>query len=1123
MPNKMLIDATHPEETRVVVVRGNRVEEFDYESASRKQLRGNIYLAKVTRVEPSLQAAFIEYGGNRHGFLAFSEIHPDYYQIPVADRLALIEEEERAARAADEEDERRERRRERPKSRRPASDESVSSNVEEIDESDVVETIEDGQISGGSASDDDDEAPAERRIDYAETDTGEEIPVDPRDLPASADVADIIAHEAGASHERDADLDDELPAPQEQAGLHARAAFEDEARQEAPLADRENNPILPSDEGAGEASDGDTAESDTADRETSEREPRERAPRGRRGSEKSRRSAEDDEDEDGEEEDEGVEQMGSDDAMEEVPERSHQRRARSYKIQEVIRRRQVMLVQVVKEERGNKGAALTTYLSLAGRYSVLMPNTARGGGISRKITNAVDRKRLKEVVQDLEVPEGMGIILRTAGANRTKVEIKRDFEYLLRLWETVRELTLTSSAPSLVYEEGSLIKRAIRDLFNKDIDDIHVAGDEGFREARDFMRMLMPSHVKNVIAYNDHQPIFAKHGVEHQLDAMFSPVVQLKSGGYIVINPTEALVSIDVNSGRSTREHHIEDTALKTNLEASEEIARQLRLRDLAGLIVIDFIDMEEKRNNRAVERKLKDCLKNDRARIQVGRISHFGLMEMSRQRIRTGVLESSIEVCPTCGGTGHVRSAASVALQLLRAFEEQLVRGATHNLIARTRSEVALYVLNQKRAHLRELEERFSVTLLITADESVTGHQPFLIEKGDLAVPPPAAPRLSKAVHPDSILPEEEYEEEDEDTGEEAEAGEAEGEAEADGEGGAERVDENGNRRRRRRRRRRGERDGEPRSLPAEGEGEAEAEGDDLAAAAEGEGEGEETDDEDRAEGEVRGETEGERRRRRRGRRGGRRNRREGEEGAPRSGEDEDAEGAVVSEGALGSEGALAGEGEGETDGAETTLSAESPVALTEAAFDAAPVRAPADIETPVAHAAPEAHAATEVETAPESQAAPHAEAAPASFVPAPAPEPAPRAVAEAPAEPEPAPAPAPRRRSTVREKAPVIVTEDGALAPAEPHIPVDSVDPADSSAAGEPAPAAEAAASNQESASVPIADADIVAAEPGASAEAEAPLAQPAPVEASESQEAGPAAKPRSGWWQRKLFGGA
>ncbi|MEP9369304.1 Rne/Rng family ribonuclease [Xanthobacter sp. VNH20] len=1082
MPNKMLIDATHPEETRVVVVRGNRVEEFDYESASRKQLRGNIYLAKVTRVEPSLQAAFIEYGGNRHGFLAFSEIHPDYYQIPVADRLALIEEEERAARAADEEDERRERRRERPKSRRPSSDESVSGNVEEIDESDVVETIEDGQISGGSSSYDDEEQPERLGGDYAETDTGEEVPVDPRDLPASTDVEDIIAHEAGASHEHaaPAEVDSELPAPQEQAGLDTRAAFEAEAREEAPLADREENPILPSEgeEAAALEAAPDASESQSAE---AGHEPRERAPRGRRGSEKSRRSAEDDEDEDGEEEDEGVEQMGSDDAMEEVPERAHQRRARSYKIQEVIRRRQVMLVQVVKEERGNKGAALTTYLSLAGRYSVLMPNTARGGGISRKITNAVDRKRLKEVVQDLEVPEGMGIILRTAGANRTKVEIKRDFEYLLRLWETVRELTLTSSAPSLVYEEGSLIKRAIRDLFNKDIDDIHVAGEEGFREARDFMRMLMPSHVKNVIAYHDHQPIFAKHGVEHQLDAMFSPVVQLKSGGYIVINPTEALVSIDVNSGRSTREHHIEDTALKTNLEASEEIARQLRLRDLAGLIVIDFIDMEEKRNNRAVERKLKDCLKNDRARIQVGRISHFGLMEMSRQRIRTGVLESSIEVCPTCGGTGHVRSAASVALQLLRAFEEQLVRGATHNLIARTRSEVALYVLNQKRAHLRELEERFSVTLLITADESVTGHQPFLIEKGDLAAPPPAAPRLSKAVHPDSILPEEDYEEEDEDTGEEAEAGESEGEAESDSEGSAERVDENGNRRRRRRRRRRGERDGEARGVPADEDGES-AETDDLAASAEGEGEGEESDEEERAESEARGETEGERRRRRRGRRGGRRNRREGEEGAPRSGEDEDA-----------AENPLAAEGEGAADGPETTLSAESPVALTEATLEAAPVSAPSDIETPVAEQAVAEQAAPEPAPAPIAAPAP----APAAVTP-----PAP-----APAEPE--PAPAPRRRSTVREKAPVILGEDGAIAVAEPVTTAE--------------PAAEAAASNQESASVPIADADIVAAEPGASAEAEAPVAQPAPVAASESQEAAPSAKPRSGWWQRKLFGGS
>ena len=405
---------------------------------------------------------------------------------------------------------------------------------------------------------------------------------------------------------------------------------------------------------------------------------------------------------------------------------------RSYKIQEVIKRRQIMLVQVVKEERGTKGAALTTYLSLAGRYSVLMPNTARGGGISRKITSAQDRKKLKEIAQDLEVPEGMGVILRTAGANRTKTEVKRDFEYLLRLWETVRDFTLKSTAPTLVYEEGSLIKRSIRDLYNKDVEEILVAGEEGHREARDFMRMLMPSHAKNVKLYKDAQPVFTRYGIESQLDAMFTPTVQLRSGGYIVINQTEALVAIDVNSGRATREHHIEDTALKTNLEASEEIARQLRLRDLAGLIVIDFIDMDEGRNNRLVERRLKESLKNDRARIQVGRISHFGLMEMSRQRIRSSVLESSTDKCPHCGGTGHVRSVSSVALHLLRMIEEMLLKGATHNLIVRTRSEVALYVLNHKRAHLRELESRFQIAITVNADATVGAAQPFLIEKGE-------------------------------------------------------------------------------------------------------------------------------------------------------------------------------------------------------------------------------------------------------------------------------------------------------------------------------------------------------------------------------------------------------
>lgn len=689
MANKMLIDATHPEETRVVVVRGNRVEEFDFEAANRKPLRGNIYLAKVTRVEPSLQAAFIEYGGNRHGFLAFSEIHPDYYQIPVADRQALLDEEERQQRKeaeAENEDKPKGRvRRGRGAAKDASGDETVSE----------------------AASDDSEDAAEEK----------------PR----------------GRNRRRPS----------------AQASSDDEGGGEV-------------EEIAGE--------------------------------------------------EEVVEQVGSDDALEEVPERGAPRvRARQYKIQEVIKRRQIMLVQVVKEERGNKGAALTTYLSLAGRYSVLMPNTARGGGISRKITSADDRKRLKEVASDLDVPEGMGVILRTAGANRTKTEIKRDFEYLLRLWENVRELTLGSTAPSLVYEEGSLIKRSIRDLYNKDIDEVLVSGDEGYREAKDFMRMLMPSHAKNVKPYKELQPIFTRFGVESQLDAMFLPQVQLKSGGYLVINPTEALVSIDVNSGRSTREHNIEDTALKTNLEAAEEVARQLRLRDLAGLVVIDFIDMDEKRNNRAVERKLKDCLKNDRARIQLGRISHFGLMEMSRQRIRTGVLESSTEVCPHCGGTGHVRSSPSVALQLLRAAEDMLQRSNTHNLIVRTRTENALYVLNHKRGHLHELEARFGVAITISADPTLTGLTPFAIDKGEAVPNPIPLPR------PAEILPEpedleldavEEPEEEEEtavqeprEAREPREPRPAAATAEANGDAA---TAEGNKRRRRRRRRRRGGQNGE-------------------------------------------------------------------------------------------------------------------------------------------------------------------------------------------------------------------------------------------------------------------------------------------------------------------------
>ena len=433
-----------------------------------------------------------------------------------------------------------------------------------------------------------------------------------------------------------------------------------------------------------------------------------------------------------EDEGEPVEQIGGD-ALEEIPRRTPRLR-RQYKIQEVIKRRQVLLVQVVKEERGSKGAALTTYLSLAGRYSVLMPNTARGGGISRKITNAQDRSRLKGIAEELDVPEGMGVILRTAGASRTKAEVKRDFEYLLRMWETVRETTLASSAPMLVYEEGSLIKRAIRDLYSKEVEEIVVAGEAGYREARQFMRLLMPSHVNSVQLYRDTQPVFAKAGVESQLDAMFSNQVTLKSGGYIVINQTEALVAVDVNSGRSTREHNIEDTALRTNLEAADEIARQLRLRDLAGLIVVDFIDMEEARNNRAVERRIKDALKNDRARIQVGRISHFGLLEMSRQRIRTGVLEGSTVVCAHCQGAGVVRSTASIALHVLRVLEDALIKSSTHDVAVRTRTPVALYILNQKRANLRDLERRFGVAIVVEADDTLTGANYHAIERGEPA-----------------------------------------------------------------------------------------------------------------------------------------------------------------------------------------------------------------------------------------------------------------------------------------------------------------------------------------------------------------------------------------------------
>jgi ribonuclease E len=949
MSNKMLVDAAHPEETRVVVLRGHRVEEFDFESASRKQLRGNIYLAKVTRVEPSLQAAFIDYGGNRHGFLAFSEIHPDYYQIPVADRQALIAEDERAQRAAEAEADRR-------AGRRAAHAERVSTRTRDEVKSAPVEAEE------------------------------ETTPPAAEPLPPLADATEELTAEAPspaavAAEPMPFEPSEEAPAtaaaaepPIELAQLEAMSASE-------PLPTGGEPP-------AAEYVAAETAEPGAAAL-AGEADAGGSPDTGAHITEVNGHGAE------GEEE--VVESVGGADALEEVPERMPRVR-RQYKIQEVIKRRQVMLVQVVKEERGTKGAALTTYLSLAGRYSVLMPNTARGGGISRKITSADDRRRLKEIAQELEVPEGMGVILRTAGASRTKTEVKRDFEYLLRMWETVRDLTLKSTAPTLVYEEGSLVKRSIRDLYNKDIDEILVAGEDAYKEAKEFMRMLMPSHAKNVKPYREALPIFTRNGIESQLDAMFTPVMQLRSGGYIVINQAEALVAIDVNSGRATREHHIEDTALKTNLEAAEEIARQLRLRDLAGLIVIDFIDMDEKRNNRAVERRLKECLRHDRARIQVGHISHFGLLEMSRQRIRSSVLESSTEKCSHCGGTGHMRSVSSVALQLLRALEEMLLKGATHNLTVRTRSDIALYLLNHKRAHLRTLEERFRIAIMVNADATVGGQLSFVIEKGEqvhsveqaraLALQPPAALPIEQEQEE-----EEEYEDEEEPESEEAAVGTSQEDARG--------ADEQGPPRRRRRRRR-GRRGGEDRAnLQPEHEASPQEESADFPpATTEHDAEPLEAADANGFErpGEAPGE--GERRRRRRGRRGGRRNRRGRE---------------------------------GESFGADAPIEPELARDDSESAAADEDTSPPAVFsEEPQPHAVPIAqpHEDMSATSEPEFEESRSTQTA-------------------APAVPEAAPSEAPRRRSTVREPAPQSLHEDTSSPAPSFMPPAPAIEPVVSSSA--------------------------------------------------------------------------
>ncbi|MCA3278019.1 MAG: ribonuclease E/G [Roseomonas sp.] len=762
MTKRMLIDASHPEETRVVVMDGNRLDEFDLETAQRRALKGNIYLAKVVRVEPSLQAAFVEYGGNRHGFLAFGEIHPDYYQIPVADRQRLLEMQEAEARAEDDAD---------------LPPESAMDRAAWNGESN--EAWQPGEDAQGEA------APA------AEVQADDAAPVEAAAPEAEAEAPPSAAPLEMAEETRRADTD----AASEEADL---------GRVEELPAEDQPPPETIGGEGPAET----------------EEERRERR----------------------------------------IPPRF----MRHYKIQEVIRRRQIILVQVVKEERGGKGAALTTYMSLAGRFSVLMPNSPRGGGVSRKITSAADRKRLREVMDDLQLPQGMSLIVRTAGAQRPKPEIQRDCEYLLRLWDNIRERTLASTAPALIYEEADLIKRSIRDVYGRDIDEVMVEGDGAFQQAREFMRMLMPSHANKVRLHRDTTPLFARHHVDQQLDAMHSPVVQLRSGGYVVINQTEALVAIDVNSGRATRDRHIEDTALRTNMEAAEEIARQLRLRDLAGLIVIDFIDMESNKHNAMVERRLKESLRHDRARIQVGRISHFGLLEMSRQRLRPSIAEQTFITCPHCLGRGTIRGVESSALQVLRAVEEEGAKRRAAEINVHVASEVALWLLNRKRDRLSEIEARFGMSVFLQPDDKLMG--PALrIERLRAAEPmavtaAPSALRMDYAPEVEDIAPEIEEEEADSPRAEAREETAEEGER----------------RRRRRRRRRGGRREGGPQGgdagTEADGEGEEGAE----AAPEAGEmpeGEAQPAEDEGQAEPGA----EGEDRPRRRGRRGGRRRREDG------------------------------------------------------------------------------------------------------------------------------------------------------------------------------------------------------------------------------------------------------
>ncbi|MBO9445152.1 ribonuclease E/G [Ruegeria sp. R14_0] len=710
MAKKMLIDATHAEETRVVVVDGNKVEEFDFESENKRQLAGNIYLAKVTRVEPSLQAAFVDYGGNRHGFLAFSEIHPDYYQIPVADREALMEEERAYAEAMKARDEAEES---KPKKRRSRS----RTKAADVKSDDAVESIEVSNEPTGMET-----------IDLDEGEEGADVPVPEGTSPVEL-VAETPVEEPEDTVEEPAEAESD--------------AVEDEAQ--TPVAEDSSEQEEPSEAAAEEAAEPDAPEAVKEQQKDADVEDAQASAEVEEESAKSEDADETEARSDATEKDDSIESVADEDDSEDIrPPRKP--RPRRYKIQEVIKVRQVLLVQVVKEERGNKGAALTTYLSLAGRYCVLMPNTARGGGISRKITNAPDRKKLKEIAADIDVPTGAGLIIRTAGAKRTKSEIRRDYEYLQRMWEQIRELTLQSIAPAKIYEEGDLIKRSIRDLYNREIDEVLVEGEGGYRIAKDFMKMIMPSHAKNVKRYEDALPLFARYQVESYLAGMFNPTVQLKSGGYIVIGVTEALVAIDVNSGRATKEGSIEETALKTNLEAAEEVARQLRLRDLAGLIVIDFIDMDERKNNSAVEKRLKEKLKTDRARIQVGRISGFGLLEMSRQRLRPGMLEATTQPCPACHGTGLIRSDDNMALSILRQIEEEGTRRRSREVLVRCPVSIANFLMNQKREHIAQIEARYGLSVRLEGDVHLVSPD-FSMEKFKTAsrvVPEASAPVVS-------------------------------------------------------------------------------------------------------------------------------------------------------------------------------------------------------------------------------------------------------------------------------------------------------------------------------------------------------------------------------------------